>query len=265
MLDEQHSVDFQVDGVVAYTYAGVKGFKFYYTEFQDTIVEEIQWNRKENGSFAPVLAIKTIELNGKEINNVATGGVPNMIDSQMGKGAKVRVILANMTIPKVIEVLEPSEDYQFPTCDCGYQLSENDIYGSTLKCQNENGCKWKVNNWYSQFIREILETPDCIDKDVISFFRIELWWILSYLKIDRWNPQQKFQGENEGDLACQIWANIDDNQPEEFKYLIESNFYFTELNAANFEINWKSTFELLKRFVTNYDRIRNRVKILYKK
>jgi NAD-dependent DNA ligase len=253
---KSYSVDFQVDGVVAYTFAGIKGFKFYYTESAVTKVEGVQWNRKANGSFAPVLVIETIELNGKYIGRVSAGGVPNLIGNKMGKGSKVRVILANMTIPKVIEVIESSEDYQFPKCGCGYQLSEKDTYGATLKCQNEEECSWKVTNWYREFIKEIIDYPDCINVPKDKFFENELWWILSYLKIDRWSPEDKYLNKiDQVEFANTLFNLIEANDFDTFFNLIESNFYFTDLNLCNLNINAASTFSMLKLFIKDYDNV----------
>lgn len=131
----------QVDGIVVYDEDGPHGYKFYYTESAIVTITDIQWRyQPNNGTYAPVAEYEPIVLNGKNNYEASCNGVPNMVSMGIGIGAKVKVIMANMTIPKIIEVLEPSVDFKFPKCDCGYQvggvsikLPEGDIVNMDLE------------------------------------------------------------------------------------------------------------------------------------
>lgn len=254
IIESESNTHFQVDGVVMYSLKGVHGFKFYYTESVVTTVEEIEWIHQVNGSFVPKLRLDPIELNEKYIQRVASGGVPNMINNKMGRGAKVRVILANMTIPKVIEVLEPSEDYQFPKCTCGYQLSEKDIYGSSLKCQNlDEVCNSKLLNWIPAMGVDMLaEDAEMIKSCTFEdYFRYGFFWFMNFLYIDRWDSHNKFKFEDNTPEHKQVVEDIlkliDSQDDKKFKELFEQNWYFSELNWCTMNINAKSWLGCMKK------------------
>lgn len=241
---------FQCDGVVVYSDKGIKGYKFYYTDSAVTTVTDVIWNQKSNGSYAAVLEIDPVTLDDRDISRVSANGVPNLMWMKMGVGAKVRVILANTTIPKVIDVLKESKVYNFPKCKCGYQMSENDIYGSTLKCGNQGVCCDKVEKWIPECAQWIIDENkfkgyhtlyDCLIKDP--------YYIGWFLHIDRWNPNSK-SNDPENNLtsdACKLTEAIKDNDYDSFKKCIEDMFIFSDLQYANMEINCASAFEVTKR------------------
>lgn len=187
----------QVDGIVVYTPEWIFGYKFYYTESALVKVNKINWNyRSENGTYAPVLEFDTVTLNDKEISRCSANGAPKLIASKMGVGSVVRVILAKMTIPKVIEVIEPSEDYQFPKCECGYQLGEKDILGSSLKCGNLDVCSVRYEGFLDKIINSIVtrweddDTP--VIPELLSVLENNPHFIANSLMIDRFVPEDKF-------------------------------------------------------------------------
>ena len=68
----------------------------------------------------------------------SAGSVGKVVSKNITPGAEVSIILANSTIPMVGDVFSPGNgDYQWPTCSCGYTMSEKDVYGSLLKCGNK--------------------------------------------------------------------------------------------------------------------------------
>jgi len=264
IIKEENGLDLQVDGVVMYSSKGVHGFKFYYTESAIVRIKNIEWNHQSSGSYVPKLEIETAFLNEKYINRVASGGVPNLIGCKMGKGALVRVILANMTIPKVIEVLEESEDYQYPVCECGYQFSEKDIFGSSLKCQNmESVCDYKFNRWYFQMMLELIDDENArSDKNSFEdFFRAELYWFTSYINIDRWDSYDKAKFDKDADReiydkVCDLILNIIDSQDDnKMREIFRENWNFSDLNWYNMDINVKSWLAVVKKIKEDWNKI----------
>lgn len=253
--------NFQADGVVVYSKLGIQGFKFYYTESGITRVKGVRYNRQANGSYAAVLEIDELILNDKSINNVSSNGVPNMIDMKMGKGALVKVIMANLTIPKVIEVLEPSEDYCFPKCGCGYQMTENDIFGSTLKCGNTGICSGHseiidgeevfISGRLEDWTEEFSWIPKYLTENNIGFstwMMDNFWDFMTILKVDRWKPENKCtkSGIELEELKIEIGLAICDYNFDRFNELIESSFNFSDLQHSNYVINARTSFEAIQ-------------------
>lgn len=108
--------------------------------FIKTTVRSIKWNDqgpKGKDSWAANVIIDPVVVHGSTITKPSAGSVKKLIQNKISPGAEVTVILANSTIPQVHLCLKPgNEDYMFPTCSCGYQMSEKDIYGARLKCGN---------------------------------------------------------------------------------------------------------------------------------
>lgn len=105
-----------------------------------TKVLDILWNNqvvKGKDSWSANVLIEPITLRGTVIRKPSAGSVSKLVKTKMTPGAEVSVILANSTIPMIADVIKPGNgNYSFPTCSCGYCMSEKDIYGSNLKCGN---------------------------------------------------------------------------------------------------------------------------------
>lgn len=183
------------DGYVIYSESGAQGFKYYYTESAVTKVNYITWNyNSDNSSHSAVLNIEPIVLNEKTISNISANGAPTLISTGAGVGASINVILANLTIPKVHEVLIPSKEFKFPTCKCGTKLSENDIYGAALKCPNQK-CTQRVTD-YSNKIQWFIDNLGINNKGNFESTIIETpKFIFDIMRIDRFNPYIKDQDE----------------------------------------------------------------------
>lgn len=247
---------FQFDGIVMYSdYTIPKGFKLYATEYAVTTVKDIVWNKKSNGSFAPVVMIEPVTLNDKYIQKVSANGVPNMIDMAFGIGAKVKVILANLTIPKIEEVLEESTEFNWPSCECGYKMTADDTFGSTLKCGRTNGpCKDKVNKWLPEVAQWLVEEDtfkDCVS--VLGCIKRCPHWFGYLLYIDRWDPFDMVVDYDKESVVMDLSVITDpahDNYEQRFIRSMKSMFRFTELQEANFDINVLSALEVFKKLIT---------------
>ena len=81
--------------------------------------------------------INPVTVRGSVINKPSVGSISKMVKNGVSKGARVTVILANSTIPMIDQVPQPGNlDFEWPTCECGYKMSDKDIYGALLKCSN---------------------------------------------------------------------------------------------------------------------------------
>lgn len=249
LFDFPNGDHFQLDGLVVYGRNGIHGFKFYFTESQITKVENISWSQLPNGSFAPTLEITPIVLNDKNIGRISANGVPTMINSEIGVGSEIEAILVNMTIPKVHNVISPSNDFRYPTCKCGYQLSENDIYGATLKCGNEGLCSDKYNKWKTSLSEKLTYDIGCgTYSSEWNHFQLNFFWWMDQLKIDRWNPRDKFKWSEftESDIVTSIYLSILNNDFEKFNLIISQSFSFSDLQRKNLDINIRSAFEAFR-------------------
>lgn len=92
----------------------------------------------KTGTWAPVLRIKPVFLDGANLSKVKAGPYKNLVQRGLGKGAKVEIIRSNKVIPKVNKVLERSEDLsEVLKCSCGGELTP---FGADLVCKNPE-CK----------------------------------------------------------------------------------------------------------------------------
>lgn len=254
-------VKFQVDGIVLY-YAnpdsypspsqsgGYYAFKFYFTEYAVTTITEIVWNKAGSGSWQPKLNFEPVVLNDKNIGQAASGGYPNLVGSKMGKGAKIKVILANMTIPKVIEVLEPSEDYQIPTCGCGRKLNpDTDLFGSGLKC-TELDCSQRYEDrvntfdWWFRYRSE--QNPDL---DKLSIMKSDMFGVIDLaFNIDRWTSKGRLKDKSL--VSEDIYSELHDlltaaHNSIEVKIWMESHFHFPGLCQSILDINYVTADRIL--------------------
>lgn len=249
----EYDATFQMDGLVLYNQDIVKGFKFYYTQSATTEVTNVIWNQKDNGSFAAVVEFNGVELGDKWIERASSGGVNNLMGvsdnspGAMGIGAEVKVILANTTIPKIIEVMKPSDNFNWPTCGCGYKLSEKDIFGSVLKCQNKGVCSDKYKRWKPQLIQWILDMNwDGSVSDMITEHPIWFCWSLF---IDRWDPESKWNPNpefNDQKITAEAWHKaINDNDIEGLKNMIANSFNISDLQWDTLEVNIATSIKIL--------------------
>jgi hypothetical protein len=105
-----------------------------------TTARSIIWNNqvsKGKDSWSANIGIDPVVVKGITIKKPSAGSVGKMVKNNITPGAEVSIILANSTIPMIGEVFKPGNgDFSWPICNCGWQMSEKDIYGSLLKCGN---------------------------------------------------------------------------------------------------------------------------------
>lgn len=256
IVDLPNGESWQCDGIVIYSPVGIQGLKFYYTDFKIVTITDIDWNRQENGSFAPVLRFDEVVINDKYCSACNAGGAPNLFYYKMGIGARVKIIMANMTIPKPIEVLKESENYNLPKCECGHQLTQDDVFGLTLKCTNHEVCDWKFKHWFGWMAQEFSwknEKPVSPE----DTFRNDPQWFFNYLYLDRVTLINKFNSETLqlSEVIEQMIDSIKEGDSDKFLQLIKNNFYLTWLQDSILEINYESSFAAFEKFFKDFDKI----------
>ena len=87
----------------------------------ESIVTNINWQISRWGVFTPVLEIEPVEVAGAKITNITAHNYENVVKSKCGIGAKIKFKRAGLVIPKLEEVLIPSENYNLPKCKAEIQ------------------------------------------------------------------------------------------------------------------------------------------------
>lgn len=123
--------DYELDGIIItqndYSDTGFVGgtinpkcsrkFKIgIYDNVAESVVKNVNWQISRWGIFTPVLEIEPVEVAGALITNITAHNYENVIKSKCGIGAKIKFKRAGLVIPKLEEVLVPSEQYNLPQC-----------------------------------------------------------------------------------------------------------------------------------------------------
>ena len=182
---------FNFDGFVAYDSKGnlVTAIKSHDGGKQEsTVIKCMRWNNQlpkgKDGWSLNVELNPPVEVKGSLVRKPSSGGVPRALRENITPGALVSVCLAGSTIPKVDKVFRPGNgDMQYPTCSCGYVMSDKDIFGSNLKCGNDN-CNERLERMY-----EYLKGCESIDK--VDYNRLFI--------IDRFDFNKKILDRSEFD------------------------------------------------------------------
>ena len=199
-------------------------------------VQSIKWNNqasKGKDSWSANVIIDPVTIKGCVIKKPSAGSVGKMVKNLVTPGAEVSIILANSTIPMVGETFKPGNgDFMWPTCSCGYHMSEKDIYGSLLKCGNP----------------ECSERRERMRAYLRSLSNIQDLDLNKYLVIDR------FKWEETGVEIAKVLDFVKNLMlPEYCEYL--KSFMRTDLQKKTFNLVGKLSFDVLRE---NYeDFIRN--------
>lgn len=222
------------DGWVVYNEVGVcqRALKFAgagaSSEAIKTIVNGIQWNSqipKGKDSWSANILINPVTVKGCTIRKPSAGSVSKMVKKKITPGAVVSVILANSTIPMIGEVYKEGDgNFSWPTCSCGYNMSEADVYGSLLKCGNPE-CSERIGRMRN-YIGELGNIYQDLDLGKL-------------LVIDR------FKWEDTGiDLGVLLKTVESGDTQGYYDYL--GSFMKTDLQKRNLDLVWKASFIVLR-------------------
>lgn len=105
----------------------------------ETTVKNIEWNESPKKQFIPKVILEPVVVDGITIKRVATGGYRRLYELKCGIGARIGIVRAGSTIPKINRVLKTSENYGDMTCPhCKAELIEinKQIKCSWIGCSN---------------------------------------------------------------------------------------------------------------------------------
>jgi NAD-dependent DNA ligase len=241
--DGKVNVKFSVDGIVYYG----EGFAYKYDYINSALtkVTSINWYETEKEGFFPTVSVEEVELDGAAVRNPSSNGVPNMIRMGIGVGATVEVIRSGLTIPKIINVVTPAE-VEFPKCPhCGYQMSEEDLYGSTLKCGNPDcigkyeSRKTSLEGWIEGLEDKIEEARGYTRENAEEMF----FWLLNISRFDE--NKKRYSDEVKEDF----YKHLIEDSYENFCEWLGNSYSWSDLQWSEFELNIKSTYKVIKEYL----------------
>ena len=232
--------EFLNDGWVAYTEAGECMGALKYagagsgTEAIKTKVLGIQWNSqvlKGKDSWSANILIEPVKINGCTVKKPSAGSVGKMVKKNVTPGAIVGIIMANSTIPMIGDVFSPGGgDFQWPTCSCGYKMSDKDVYGSLLKCGN----------------------PMCSERlGRMRAYVGSLGNIMADLDLNKLLVIDRFKWEDISVSYPQLLGYVErDDRSGYYGYL--SGFMKTDLQKRNLDLVWEASYVVLRE---TYERL----------
>ena len=158
----KQTYEYEIDGLVLtpedYEFENVK-YPVNKVAFKENIekaiseVIDIEWQTTRTGKIVPVVIINPVELNGSTVKRVSMFNAEYLKKAKAGIGAIVSVIKAGEIIPKIDEVIKPSEQFNIPTkCPvCGSPVKQN---GLDIECSNEQ-CPVKVRLQIVQLLKNL--------------------------------------------------------------------------------------------------------------
>lgn len=127
-----------IDGLVLSNFEWDKFIAFKYdTDAQVSEVIGVTWNANRTGRFTPILQIKPLKFeDGSTVTNVTGNNLGYMKSLRSGIGSKIVVTKSGGIIPKLLKVVEPSDNISAPTkcLVCNSELVDDGVH---LTCKNE--------------------------------------------------------------------------------------------------------------------------------
>ena len=119
-------------------------------ETAETVVEEIHWQVGRTGNVTPVMAVTPINLSGATIRRVTAHNAGMVSKLGIGPGARIEVIRSGEVIPKLEQVIEPSDRVELPLrCPaCDHELHRK---GDFLRCGNPHcpaQIEQRISHWF---------------------------------------------------------------------------------------------------------------------
>jgi len=116
-----------------------------------TRVDAVTWQVGRTGVLTPVMEVVPVSLSGATIRRVTAHNAERVEKDGIGPGARIEIIRSGEVIPKIEQVLTPSEQVALPQrCpSCGTPLERE---GPFLRCPNSAGCHdqlvQRLHHWF---------------------------------------------------------------------------------------------------------------------
>lgn len=135
-----------------------------------TTVNGIRWTMGNTGRYIPTVLVDPVELGGCVIRKATANNSKWLSDMRCGIGSKIKIIRSGEIIPKVVEVVEPSDDLALPThCQfCGRELINQ---GVDIVCNNpacDGLLSRKLHKFFNAFTYGIKGLGYALIEDIIT-------------------------------------------------------------------------------------------------
>ena len=106
----------------------------------ETTVIDVIWEISKDMYIKPKVKLDTVEIGGAEINYATANNAKFIVDNVIGPGSKVKIIRSGDVIPKIEEILSPSDSGKpkMPSFDYEWNETEVDIIAINLEGDNMN-------------------------------------------------------------------------------------------------------------------------------
>ena len=90
----------------------------------ETEVEDVEWNTSKWGILKPRIKVKTVHLNGVNINYTTGFNAKFIYDNKIGKGSVIKITRSGDVIPYIVEVVKNSKNPSMPE---NYRWNESKV------------------------------------------------------------------------------------------------------------------------------------------
>lgn len=149
--DRKDMSEYEIDGIVLqynmpYTLqnSGNPSYAlaFKTDSFGESTVVNVHWSISKSGAIKPRVEIRPIFLSGAMISFATGYNAKFIVDNKIGQGARIKITRSGEVIPKIVDVLEPSQQRPLVSCDIAYKWGDSgvDIYAIDFESE-ERQCK----------------------------------------------------------------------------------------------------------------------------
>ncbi len=261
-----------VDGIVVYsnidpTFGRI--FKFYATNDKETVVDHLEFSTSSKTGLVNIVAhVNPVKIGPTNIRKIGNVGTWETVKSRkLGKGSKVSVFLAKMTIPAIrSENTEWTEEPK-PTCDwCGSPLEE---FNGKLICKNLDCGFWEdyFTTKYFNLLREKMGSEWVDEFTVNGKFGIEMlanaeiktgfsfYKLLLYPKYLFYLLEPpRIQGSKYDQVLRRVQFDCDQKRPKDI--FEEAQVVIDAVNSPDQKAHSMMVWEKLQHFLRKLSRVR---------
>lgn len=119
-----------------------------------TEVVEVIWTPSMNGYLKPKIKVKPVELLGTTITYATAHNAKFIVDNNIGKGAKVKLVRSGDVIPYILEVITPSKTGKpdYPSMPYVWNKTKVDLILKTIEGQGKQVVTIKLLTYFFKTI-----------------------------------------------------------------------------------------------------------------
>lgn len=185
--------DYEIDGVVvldnSQAYPLISGenpkygfaFKQVLTnQIAETTVLDVLWEVSKDMYIKPKIKITPVNLVGSTIQYATANNAKFVYDNKLGPGSRIRIIKSGDIIPKIMEILSPSDNKKPKMPDIKYEWNDTevDIIATNLTSELEDKVQVKKLTYFFKTLNIKFMGEGTIEKFVNNKYD-DLWKILT--------------------------------------------------------------------------------------